>query len=163
MKKTLLAIVLIATILGIKNPVQAQSSVTKKKKDNSAVNADRDAIKKLIFTYQDALNASDVDNVISLYTTNGVLLANAAPTAEGKDQVKGTYQYVFNNFTYTLKFEVLEVQVNGDMAFARSTSKGSFVIKSSGQTISDENRELFVFEKVSGHWKIARYMYNKTK
>ncbi|HLF35735.1 MAG TPA: nuclear transport factor 2 family protein [Cyclobacteriaceae bacterium] len=70
---------------------------------------------------------------------------------------------VFSNFTYTLKFTVLEIQVSGSTAFARSTSKGSFVIKSKGQTAEDENRELFVFEKQKGEWKIARYMYNKAK
>ena len=41
--------------------------------------------------------------------------------------------------------------------------KVHFIIKASGQTVPDENRELFVFEKVDGNWKIARYMYNKTK
>ena len=116
-----------------------------------------------MFSYQEALNASDANKVVSLYTGNGVLLANAAPTAQGAEQVKGTYQYVFDNFTYNLKFTILEIEVNGNTAFARSTSKGTFTVKSSGQTAPDENRELFVFQKVNGQWKIARYMYNKTK
>ena len=90
-------------------------------------------------------------------------MANSAPTAEGAEQVKGTYQYVFDNFSYTLQFSIIEIVVNGNTAFARSTSKGSFVIKSSGQTVPDENRELYIFEKVGGNWKIVRYMYNKTK
>ncbi|AKD05482.1 hypothetical protein PKOR_03335 [Pontibacter korlensis] len=120
-------------------------------------------MEKLIFAYQDALNASDVNKVISLYTNSGVLMANAAPTAQGAEQVKGTYQYVFDNFKYTLQFDILGVEVKGNTAFARSISKGSFVIKASGQNVADENRELFVFEKENGQWKIARYMYNKTK
>jgi uncharacterized protein (TIGR02246 family) len=124
---------------------------------------EKSAIEKLIFAYQDALNASDVNKVIELYTKDGVLMANSAPTAEGTEQVKGTYQYVFENFSYTLQFSVIEVVVNGNTAFARSTSKGSFVIKSNGQTVPDENRELYILEKVGGNWKIARYMYNKTK
>jgi len=90
-------------------------------------------------------------------------MANAAPTADGAQQVKGTYQYVFDNFKYTLKFTIIEIEVKGNTAFARSTSKGSFVMKSNGQTVLDENRELFIFEKENGQWKIARYMYNKTK
>ena len=124
---------------------------------------EKSAIEKLIFSYQDALNASDIDKVISLYTQNGSLLANAAPTADGADAVRGTYQYVFDNFSYTLQFSIIEIIVNGDSAFARSTSKGSFVIKANGQTIADENRELFVFDKENGQWRIARYMYNKSK
>jgi len=124
---------------------------------------EKSAIEKLIFSYQDALNASDIDKVISLYTQNGALIANAALTAYGVDAVRGTYQYVFDNFSYTLQFSIIEIIVNGDSAFARSTSKGSFVIKANGQTIADENRELFVFDKENGQWRIARYMYNKSK
>ena len=129
----------------------------------SAQNDQKAAVEKLIFSYRDALNASDANKVVGLYTTDGVLMANAAPTAEGTAAVKGTYQYVFDNFKYNLQFSIIEVVVNGNTAFARSSSKGSFVIKSSGETVSDENRELFVFEKVKGEWKIARYMYNKAK
>lgn len=129
---------------------------------NSQTNQKAD-IEKLIYAYRDALNASDAAKVVALYTTNGVLLPNAAPTAVGAEQVKGTYQYVFDNFRYNLEFTIGEIVVNGNTAFARSTSKGSFTIKASNQTVPDENRELFVFEKVNGAWKIARYMYNKSK
>lgn len=52
-------------------------------------------IEKLIVANRDALNASDENKVVSLYTRNGVLLANAAPTAEGAAAVNATYQYVF--------------------------------------------------------------------
>ena len=90
-------------------------------------------------------------------------MANSAPTAEGAGQVKGFYQYVFDNFSYTLQYSIIEIEISGNYAFARSTSKGSFIIKAKGQTIPDENRELFVLEKVDGKWKIARYMFNKSK
>src|SRR5882757_4170026 len=124
---------------------------------------EKSAIEKLIFSYQDALNASDVSKVIELYTKNGVLMPNSATTANGAGQVKGTYQYVFDNFSYTLQFSIIEIEVSGNYAFARSTSKGSVAIKASGETVPDENKELFVLEKEDGKWKIARYMYNKSK
>jgi uncharacterized protein (TIGR02246 family) len=120
-------------------------------------------IEKIILSYQEALNASDASRVVDLYTTDGILLPNAAPSAIGSEQVKATYQYVFDNFKYSLQFTIGEVVVNGNYAFATSTSKGSFVVKSNGETIPDENRELFVFHRVNGEWKIARYMYNKAK
>ncbi|WP_332735717.1 YybH family protein [Flavihumibacter sp.] len=150
MKSLLFAIVILGSLLFFPSKAEAQT--------NAKVE-----IEKLIFAYRDALNASDANKVVSLYTSQGVLLANAAPTAEGAEQVKGTYQYVFDNYKYSLEFTIIEIIVNGNYAFARSTSKGSFIIKASGQTVADENRELFVFEKVNGNWKIARYMYNKAK
>ena len=124
---------------------------------------EKSAIGKLIFSYQDALNASEVSKVMELYTKNGVLMPNSAPTADGAGQIKGFYQYVFDNFSYMLQFSIIEIEVSGNYAFARSTSKGSFIIKAKGQTIPDENRELFVLEKVDGKWKIAVYMFNKYK
>jgi uncharacterized protein (TIGR02246 family) len=124
---------------------------------------EKSAIEKLIFSYQDALNASDVSAIIELYAKNGVLMPHSAPTADGAGQVKDTYQYVVDNFTYTLQFSIIEIEVSGNYAFARSNSKGTVKTKASGQTVPDENRELFVFEKVEGKWKIARYMYNKSK
>lgn len=124
---------------------------------------EKSAIEKLIFSYQDALNASDTSKVIEFYTKNGLLMPNSAPTADGAGQIKGFYQYVFDNFSYMLQFSIIEIEVSGNYAFARSTSKGSFIIKAKGQTIPDENRELFVLEKVDGKWKIAVYMFNKSK
>jgi uncharacterized protein (TIGR02246 family) len=159
MKRLLITAAILTSLIAFQNEAKSQSNNSNK----TETTMEKSAIEKLIFAYQDALNASDVNKVVELYTKNGVLMANSAPTAEGAEQVKGTYQYVFDNFSYTLQFSIIEIVVNGNTAFARSTSKGSFVIKSSGQTVPDENRELYVFEKVGGNWKIARYMYNKTK
>ena len=160
MKRLLITVAIFTSLIAFQNEAKSQSDNLKNKKMEAT---EKSAIEKLIFSYQDALNASDVNRVIELYTKNGVLMANSAPTADGAEQVKGTYQYVFDNFSYTLQFSIIEIVVNGNTAFARSTSKGTFVIKSSGQTVPDENRELYIFEKVAGSWKIARYMYNKTK
>jgi len=32
-----------------------------------------------------------------------------------------------------------------------------------GETTAEANRELFVFHRVDGSWKIARYMFNKAE
>jgi uncharacterized protein (TIGR02246 family) len=159
MKKVIAIAAIFALTLGTQEIATAQTN----KKTEAKANSEKQSIEKVITAYQDALNASDAAKVVELFTKTGVLMANAAPTAEGAEAVKGTYQYVFDNFTYDLKFTVLDVVVNGNTAYVRSQSKGSFVIKASNQKVDDEFRELFVFEKENGQWKIARYMYNKTK
>jgi ketosteroid isomerase-like protein len=163
MKRLLITGAIIASLFTYQQEAKAQTGNLKKGQEAVSAATEKSKIESLIFSYQEALNASDASKVTGLYTPGGVLMANAAPTAEGAEQVKGTYQYVFDNFKYNLKFTILEIEVNGNTAFARSTSKGSFVIKASGQTVADENRELFVFQKVNSQWKIALYMYNKTK
>ena len=150
MKKSIFSLFTIASFMLFATVTNAQSK-------------DKASVEKLVNTYFDALNSSDANKVVSLFTTDGVLLASSAPTATGTEQLNATFKYVFDNFTYTLEETIGEVNVQGNYAFVRSTSKGSFVIKASGQKVEDDFRELFVMQKVKGTWKIARYIYNKSK
>lgn len=121
------------------------------------------AIQKMLFAYRDALNASDVNQVLPLYTTDGVFMPSNAPSAIGQEQVKASYEFVFKIIQLNIEFFIDEIVVNGDYAFARTTSKGTTLIHANGQTVPEENRELFVLQKSNGTWKIARYMFNKMK
>lgn len=150
MKKLILGLITIISLLSFGSNAQAQSK-------------DKVAVEKLVYNYFDALNNSNTDKIVSYFTTDGELLAQGAPTAAGSEQVKGTFQYVFDNFQYSLKVTIGKVTISGNYAFVSSTSKGSFVIKSSNQTVEDDFRETFILKKVNGQWKIARYMYNKSK
>lgn len=118
-------------------------------------------IKKLLLDYRDALNTSDVEKVMSLYTQNGVFMPSAAPTAVGTDQVKGAYEFVFGQIQLSIEFFIDEIQVLNGYAIARSTSKGSTLIHATGETVPEENREIFVLKQEDGDWKIDRYMFNK--
>ena len=122
---------------------------------------EKSEIKKLLFSYRDALNASDVDKVLALYAKDGVFMPSGAPTAIGIEQVKGAYEFVFSKIKLSIEFYIDEIEVIGDNAFARSTSKGTTLIQESGEIVPEENRELFVLKKENNSWKIDRYMFNK--
>lgn len=124
---------------------------------------DQAAIKDLLFKYRDALNASSVDQVMPLYTTDGVFMPTGFPTAVGTEQVRGAYTGVFSMIKLNIEFFIDEIEVDGDHAFARTTSKGTTLIHATGATVPEENRELFVLHRTDGDWKIARYMFNKMK
>ncbi len=124
---------------------------------------EKQEIKNLLFTYRDALNASDVSKVLPLYTEDGIFMPSGAPTSIGTEQVKGAYEFVFSNIQLSIEFYIDEIIVNGEYAFARTTSKGSTLIHATGETIPEENRELFVLQNENGSWKIDRYMFNKMK
>lgn len=87
MKNVILSVTIITSML-VFNDAQSQTNNFKNKKMEQTKTTEKTAIEKLIFTYQDALNASDTEKVITLYTKNGSLIANAAPTADGIDAVK---------------------------------------------------------------------------
>ena len=123
---------------------------------------DQAQITALLDRYEIALNASDVDAVIDLYAPDGVFMPSAAPTAEGADQVRAAYEFVFSTIQLTIRFSIAEIEIHGDLAFARTGSRGTVTILVDGTSAPEENRELFVLEKRRGEWKIARYMFNKT-
>ena len=123
--------------------------------------ADTDQIRKLLTTYQDALNASDASTAASLYGSDGVFLPYQLPTSSG-DEVLGSYQAIFGAIKLDVAFTIDDVTVDGDTAHALTRSKGKVTILVDGVITPEENRELFVFGRRDGQWKIIRYMFNKT-
>ncbi len=101
--------------------------------------------------------------MLPLYTTDGVFMPTGFPTAVGTEQVRGAYTGVFSSIKLNIEFYIDEIEVDRDHAFARTTSKGTTLIHATGETVPEENRELFVLKRTDGGWKIARYMFNKMK
>ncbi len=130
-------------------------------KADSMTDSDRREIQTVLDRYEKALNASDVDAVLELYADDGVFMPSSAPTAVGIEGVRGAYGYVFTLIKLNVAFTVEEIVADGSVAFARTGSKGSVTVLADGSTAPEENRELFVFQKDDGVWKIARYMFNK--
>lgn len=152
---------LFVSLTSCQNETKAQSTTSTGK--NVAPSLEKPAIEKLLFAYRDALTASDVNKVLPLYTVDGVFMPSNAPTAVGQEQIKGAYAFVFSQIQLNIEFYIDEIVVFGDYAYARTTSKGTTFIHASGQTVAEENRELFVLQKANEQWKIDRYMFNKMK
>ena len=138
------------------------SSTNSAAEADSMTDTDRREIQTVLDRYERALNGSDVDAVLELYTEDGVFMPSSAPTAVGIEGVRGAYEHVFTVIKLNIAFTVDEIVADGSIAFARTGSKGSVTVLADGTTAPEENRELFVFQKEDGVWKIARYMFNKT-
>jgi uncharacterized protein (TIGR02246 family) len=161
MKHLIISATLLISLASCQNETKNQSNnLTQNTMEQST---EKTAIEKVLFSYRDALNASDVNKVLPLYTNDGVFMPSNAPSAIGQEQVKVAYEFVFSQIQLNIEFYVDEIVVNGDYAFARTTSKGTTLIHANGQTVAEENREIFVLQKTNGQWKIARYMFNKMK
>ncbi len=161
MKPLLLAIALMATVTACHNKSDHLSNPPNHNKMEHPT--EKAAIETLLYAYRDALNASDAQKVLSLYTTDGVFMPSNAPSAVGTQAVKASYDFVFKTIQLHIAFYIDEIIIDGTHAYARTTSKGTTRIHASGETLPEENRELFVLQKVNGQWKIARYMFNKMK
>jgi uncharacterized protein (TIGR02246 family) len=131
----------------------------------AATNASVDAaIRAVLSTYQDALNASSTAAAMPLYTDDGVFMPPYSQSAVGKTQLKEAYDAVFKAITLHVKFTVREVVImSPEWAFARTNSAGTNKINATGAMSAEGNQELFIFKKgTDGTWKIARYSFSST-
>lgn len=124
---------------------------------------EKQKIEELLREYEKSLNTSNAKLAQSLYTKDGIFMPTEAPSGIGSEGILKSYEFVFSQIQLNIEFFIEEIEVEGNMAFAVTSSKGSTLIHAAGDTIPEANRELFVFEKVDGEWKIARYMFNKTE
>lgn len=161
MKK--LAIILIVTSILASCNEKSQNSNTNLKNTEKMEKLAKQEIENLLMTYKGTLNTSNAEKATSLYAKDGIFMPTGAPSAIGKEQIKGAYDFVFSQIQLNIEFYIEEITVENDFAFAVTSSKGETLIHATGAKIPEENRELFIFEKENGTWKIARYMFNKTK
>ena len=127
------------------------------------MNADEKAVASVLAQYQNALNQSNTDAVMKLYSSDGVFMPQHFPSSVGADAVRKAYLAVFEAITLSVEFKVAEVvQVAPDWAFARTNSAGTVKVHATGTSSPEANQELFVFQKIGGAWKIARYCFSTT-
>lgn len=117
-------------------------------------------IETLLSAYEKALNTSDAAASAALYAPDGVFFPYNVPTATGAE-IQGSYEAIFEAIGLDIAFEIVEIVVEGDLAYAVTGSRGTVTVHAAEITVEEENRELFVFRKVDGEWRIARYMFNK--
>jgi uncharacterized protein (TIGR02246 family) len=125
------------------------------------VSANEKAVADVLAKYQDALNKSDTDAVMKLYAFDGVFMPQNSPSSVGTDEVRRAYDAVFNKLT--VKFTVAEVvEIAPNWVFARTNSAGTMKVHATGAGGPEANQELFLFQKIDGAWKIARYCFSTT-
>jgi uncharacterized protein (TIGR02246 family) len=127
------------------------------------MNANEEAVAAVLANYQDALNQSNTDAVMKLYASDGVFMPQHSPSSIGADAVRKAYDAVFNAITLDVKFNVAEIhQIAPDWALARTNSAGTTKVHATGEGGPEANQELFLFQKINGAWKIARYCFSTT-
>ena len=127
------------------------------------MNPNEKAVAEVLAKYQDALNQSDTDAVMMLYAPNGVFMPQNSPSSVGAGDVRKAYDAVFKTIKLTVKFNVAEVvEMALNWVFARTNSAGTIKVHATGAGGPEANQELFLFQKIDGAWKIARYCFSIT-
>ncbi len=117
-------------------------------------------IQNLIQTYQRGLNGADVGVVKSVYADDAVFIGQPFPTATGIEQIVSLYSDVLSKMDFDVQFDILEIELSGDLGFVHTRSRGTITPKGQEPNGSEGNREIFVLKKIDGEWKIYRYIFN---
>ncbi|KAK6439589.1 hypothetical protein LTR95_004199 [Oleoguttula sp. CCFEE 5521] len=127
--------------------------------------ADQAAITLLLHAYGTVLSSRKIEDVLDLYTHDGVLMAPGFASAVGQAELGKAYERIFNTIRLEIDFEIDEIVVteDGTWAFARTTAGGTKYWLQKGSKESHHNQELFVCQKVDEIWKIARYCFSSMK
>jgi uncharacterized protein (TIGR02246 family) len=125
---------------------------------------DESAIRRVMSSYEEALNASKTTAVLPLYTEDGVFMPPYSPSAVGKAAVRKAYDAVFDAITLNVRFTIAElVLMSPEWAFVRTNSAGTNKINRTSAVSPEGNQELFIFNKgADGEWRIARYSFSST-
>jgi len=165
MKRILMTVLIAAALVSCtqRENKTGKDNILQTEKKETMHKEEKKKIEELLSAYQKSLNTSDAKLAQSLYTKDGVFMPTEAPSGIGPEGILKSYEFVFSQIQLNIEFFIEEIEVEGSMAFAITSSKGTVKIHANGVEAPEANRELFVFEKVDGEWKIARYMFNKTE
>ncbi len=125
------------------------------------LNAAQAELRAAADAYHEAAESVDVENLVALYTTDGLILPPNAAKEEGLEGVRG----FADAFTQTPGFSVqfadmsVEVAASGDMGYSLANAVIS-VDGPNGEPVEDRVRDFHLWKKQDGTWKVAIDIWN---
>ena len=130
------------------------------------LSAQTQPVTNVLRRYEAALNARDVDTIVSLYAEDGVFMAQHRAPSAGHTAIERAYREIFGMISLDIAFELDEVEVvSPTVAYARTRSAGNTTILATGDVVSEGNQELFLLTRASEAqgWQIGRYIFSTTQ
>ena len=120
------------------------------------LSAQTQPVTQVLRRYEAALNARDVDTIVSLYAEDGVFMAQHRAPSAGHTAIERAYREIFGMISLDIAFELDEVEVvSPTVAYARTRR----------DVVSEGNQELFLLTRASEAqgWQIGRYIFSTTQ
>ena len=128
--------------------------------------ADVAAIRVLTERWIAAVEAGDVDGVLSLYTDDAVRLPPDGPAFSGKEAFEEYFSGAFEQFSFEVVWPVEgteEIVVARGWAYHLSEYAMLVTPKEDGETMEENGKVLEIIQRQSdGSWKLAREIWNIT-
>jgi len=119
--------------------------------------AAEDAINATSEEFAKAVDAKDVDKIVSYYTDDAVLFAPSGPATVGKDALRKAWQGFLSGPASKIDVSgtVIDVAASGDLAFERGNFAAT-TTDAKGKTTTQTGKLVDVWKKrADGSWKMA--------
>jgi ketosteroid isomerase-like protein len=115
--------------------------------------------------FRDSFNFSDVSRLLAIADPDFVNFSDSQPSEFGRaglESLKIRLENLFESFTAKLVVIVIEIRLQGDLAYDYGWHELTLIPKSGGQPIRRRDRYVDVWKKnKEGHWKLRMYMDNQ--
>jgi len=119
------------------------------------VEADKEAIKKITDDFNAAINAGNIDKLVSLYTDDAVRIPPNKPALVGKEAIRSLFQEQLDQFTVQNEGVIVDLKVSGDLAFVRGSWTSINTPKTGGEPLKYNGSFVSVIQKQpEGSWKV---------
>jgi uncharacterized protein (TIGR02246 family) len=125
--------------------------------------ADEDvkAIKQVGEEYFDATNLGDADRCLATMAADVVIMPPGRPSIIGKDELRRLSREYHARFELSYSLVYDEVEVTGDLAFARASVSGTRTSRSDGSVEKLFWRNLWILKRqADGKWRFWRIIFN---
>jgi uncharacterized protein (TIGR02246 family) len=153
-RATLLASAAVFAILACSAP----AAETKAAPDNSADIAALKAMQDREFA---ALQGGNLDTMVSLYTSDVMMMAPGMPAVSGSDALRKFLEAFLKESSVTGKYTSADVQVVGDVGIVHYTGEMTATPKKGGKPATEIIKGLHIYKRqADGSWKIAQDVWN---
>jgi uncharacterized protein (TIGR02246 family) len=114
------------------------------------VGADIQAIKDIVSELNAALNAADIDRILSFYADDAIRIPPNEPAAIGKEAVRASFQQMFDEIDLQENDVVEGAHVSGDLAVVHVVFTAILTLKVSGESENVKGNKILVFKKQPG-------------
>ncbi|MCW9708018.1 YybH family protein [Fodinibius salsisoli] len=121
---------------------------------------DKTAIKKLIQQTETYNNASDVDKWVNLFADDAVYMPPGSPAVTTRKELIETAKAGFKHQA-SISIEPIEINGNGDWAFARTKVTGEVNVFDSKEVVTVDVKQIVIYTREPDcQWRIARLISN---
>lgn len=109
--------------------------------------------------WDEAFNAENIDQLMALYAEGAVSLPPGFPALEGKEAIRGDFEYIFAEFDYTHETEIVGLLISGNVAVERGEYTLTDMDTDPPETI-EAGKHIVVRQKSGNAWQVVWEIWN---